>query len=108
MRVWCFAVRSSAQLAPPGTSFLEAFQNCWLMTSGAMRRMSATRFDWPGRISRFPAFRAAMVSPTSSAVVISLNPASAKSYARSVFTAGGINSMTSTPDSSNWKRSDWV
>src|SRR4051812_37311307 len=36
------------------------------------------------------------------------SPPSGRSPVRSVFTAGGMSSMTSTPVSSNWNRSDWV
>src|SRR5438876_9788917 len=41
---------------PTGTSFLDAFQSCLLMKPGARRRIHASVFDCPGRISRAPAF----------------------------------------------------
>src|SRR5437764_6184861 len=40
-----------------GTSFLEAFQSCLLMKPGARRRMNASCFACPGRISRAPVLR---------------------------------------------------
>src|SRR5271157_925506 len=58
--------------------------------------------------ARSPAFREPKDCFTSSSVVITLPPPSEISAVMSVFTAGGMSSMISTPVSSNWNRSDWV
>jgi hypothetical protein len=61
------------------------------MKSGAARRMNASWLACPGRIYSAPAFSAANEVFTRSSVLMILTPSSS---AMSVFTAGGISSIT--------------
>ena len=108
--VACFSAgQCEVAFAPAGTNFLDAFQSCLLMKLGARRRINASCLACPGRISTAPAFNDTKDGFTNSSVVIRLTPLpSARSPVSSVFTAGGMRSITSTPVSSNWNRSDWV